>query len=537
MLAAALALLPGTAFALKTTNSGNALASSEYYTQKLSVSDIPTVDNTDQYQAQSYTCASSPGMAKSAFETKKNTIGQQASLGMNYTFTTTLFLPTATRLKLDGSYSVQNLFVVDNYLYATYVSKANDNTGFIARYDYAALKSLGVTESGGLQLLRTTFNKEHWRQYYVAYKKDLQKTGDTLASTKKELAQKKKDLTASNKQLKAEVKKLEKAGKKLRTQKKKLVADQKRLKAEKKKLDAKKSLTDDQQKRLTKVQAKLDQLEEDIATANTKIKDNKSQITADNKTIKANKKELTSVNKKIKSNNKKIKANDKKIKTVNKRIKAKNLTDTEQKIVDAVKLGPTISMGHGQTVSYNAKTKEIWMAMDLRNSDGTLISNDTITFERINMDSLKPDKAIKFQLQGWGSSASYWNTPTTMTFDANGTGYFTRYSKGYYGLFTFTIDKNDKIAVEYVQRFKYGPSAGNHIQGMSYNPKKGTVNMVCNGGIMSFPSSKVGKLQASDFTYELFDTNREFENIVFDNNGYAYLLTTKGPEILVSTSN
>jgi len=220
---------------------------------------------------------------------------------------------------------------------------------------------------------------------------------------------------------------------------------------------------------------------------------------------------------------------------IDRKLTGQKMEAIDKKIVKCMKIGPIFTMGHGQTFAYNYKTKELWMAMDLRDKNGKLISNDVTTFERINLTKMKPDKAIKFTMKGWSPSASAWQTPFTMTFDENGTGYFVRDFKTYYGLFAFTIDSNDVVRVEYVQNIKYGPSKVNHIQSMSYNPYRNTINIITNGGMMSFPSAKVGKLKASDFKYELFKTNREFETIQFDSKGYAYLQVSKGPEILKST--
>jgi hypothetical protein len=211
---------------------------------------------------------------------------------------------------------------------------------------------------------------------------------------------------------------------------------------------------------------------------------------------------------------------------------AKKLTKNDKKLLKLIKIGPIIDVGHGQTLAYNPKAKNLWMSLDRRNSSGKLLDSVNTTFQRINLDTLKPEVSIKFRMTT--EQGTKHATPYTMAFDKDGYGYYTRNSPRGYDIYRFTI-KNNKVKAKLVQSFAYGPNPTKNVQAMSYNPYRQTLNIISNGAMMSIKVAKIGNLAPADFSYITFKTNREFETIQFDKLGFAHLLTTKGSEILKSS--
>jgi hypothetical protein len=224
------------------------------------------------------------------------------------------------------------------------------------------------------------------------------------------------------------------------------------------------------------------------------------------------------------------------------KFQGKTLSATGNKIMKYITVGPKFEVGHGQAVSYNPKTNELWMAMDLRDKKGKILKKyETMTeLRRINVKTMKPDgTSIQFNMKTWTQEKAGdpgYGTPFTIVFDKDGNGYFTRYKKSEgYWLFRFNISEDLKVTVDPVQRIQYGLNKGNHLQNMSYNPYRNTINFIANDAMMWFDVSKIGKLKKSDFGYVSYASKREFETIAFDKKGYAYLLSTKGAELLKST--
>lgn len=220
---------------------------------------------------------------------------------------------------------------------------------------------------------------------------------------------------------------------------------------------------------------------------------------------------------------------------------------------DVIKVGPEITIGHGQSLAYNPKSKELWMSLDTETKKGWA-SPFKATLQRINHKTLKVNKKINFTMSTYGVGIQ---EPHNLVFDENGYGYFATFhddkSMRIYRLYI----KSNKVHVEFIQRFINGITNTN-IQGIAYNRKSQRLYIIATDLIWSLPKNSLGqmmvdpnsgqssptnnisinyipKLVSDDFQYTMFNSAREFEALTFDNAGYAYLLTIRGPEILRTT--
>ena len=215
------------------------------------------------------------------------------------------------------------------------------------------------------------------------------------------------------------------------------------------------------------------------------------------------------------------------------RYNTKNLKKkSADKVKKGMKVGGTFTTGHGQSLSYNPKTKELWMIQDLSTK---CVPGEQATLLRISTKSLKPNAAIKFKLK---SSVAMGHN---LAFDENGNAYFFtqvasnsgKGAKGNIKLYKGTISTS-KVEFQLMEQgLKTGP--GEHLQGLGYDTKSKRLCLVADGSIVSVPVNNMGNLTAGDIKATQFKTKREFEAVEFDSKGYAYLLTNRGPEILRST--
>jgi DNA-binding beta-propeller fold protein YncE len=230
---------------------------------------------------------------------------------------------------------------------------------------------------------------------------------------------------------------------------------------------------------------------------------------------------------------------------------------TDRFIAKCMKVGPLITIGHGQSLAYNPKTKELWMWQDREKAGGGFSDpNGTARLQRISTATLKPNLVVNFKL------ATRAGTPIQMghnlAFDNDGNAYFAvngnarlysdpSDSSTYYGskvvlkIYKITFTKNKRVRVSWVQNIQYGPRVpGSPVQSMGYNPRTDKLVVIADDSIITIPASKltgkIGDLKASDIHYANFKTGREFEGIAFDKSGYGHLLLNRGPEILRTTA-
>ena len=193
-----------------------------------------------------------------------------------------------------------------------------------------------------------------------------------------------------------------------------------------------------------------------------------------------------------------------------------------------IKKGPTFVTGHGQAMSYNPVTKELWFI-------GAPKSVKT-NLQRINTSTLKPDKKINFTLKDTVKMGN------NLAFDSEGNAYFyTRTSdnswptapKDSIKIYKGTIGDKSVSFKLIMQGIKYPP--GPIGQGFAYNPANDRLYLVDDSAIMSVPVSKLGSLKPSDVRISIFEhssTRREFEGLAFTPDGQGYFLTNKQPELM-----
>lgn len=204
----------------------------------------------------------------------------------------------------------------------------------------------------------------------------------------------------------------------------------------------------------------------------------------------------------------------------------KALTEHQRELLSCVTFGPWFKLGHGSTLCYDRTRNALWYS----NKTGQIKTN----LIRVNIDKLKPEAQYNFKLKDTVTMGN------NLVFDKKGRCYFYTYNhsnwapigaiKVYRG-----VIKGKKLKFELtMQCIKYSPSQ--NIQSIGYNPKNDSLYFVSNGTVVSVPVSKLGKLKKSDVKTSLFDGNREFEGLAFDDSGRCYLLVNKDPEILCADS-
>jgi hypothetical protein len=202
----------------------------------------------------------------------------------------------------------------------------------------------------------------------------------------------------------------------------------------------------------------------------------------------------------------------------------------DKKIKKCIKCGPKFTTGHGQSLSFNPVTKELW---EIKDTNMRAKPGSYATIQRINTSSLKPDRAIKFRLKYTVAMGH------NLTFDSEGNAYFFTYAGS--GNFVGSVKiykgqiSGEEVHFELIpQGLRYAP--GEHSQGMGYDAHRNRLVLVADGCIVSVPVDKLGELSPSDVWQTKFKTKREFENVTFDEKGYAYLITNRNPEIFKSTA-
>jgi hypothetical protein len=231
-------------------------------------------------------------------------------------------------------------------------------------------------------------------------------------------------------------------------------------------------------------------------------------------------------------------------------------SSTDKKIFSCMKVGPLFTVGHGQSLAYNPKTKQLWMWQDREKSGGGFSDkNGVARLQRVSKTTLKADLVINFKITSKGGSPIQMGH--NLAFDKKGYGYFvttggaqvfsdptdpsTGSAQTVLKVYKITFGSKNKVRINWIQNIQNGPrEAGSPIQSLGYNPRTNKLIVVGDDSILTLPVSKltgkIGDLKASDIHYANFNTKREFESITFDKSGYAYMLLNRGPEILKSTA-
>lgn len=204
---------------------------------------------------------------------------------------------------------------------------------------------------------------------------------------------------------------------------------------------------------------------------------------------------------------------------------------SQKQIQKAIKVGPTFTTGHGQSLAYNYKTKALYMWRDTEKSARVPTSMWGV-IQHISSKSLRPDRAVRFRLASRGMRVPGGHT---LAFDKSGNAYF--WSNPGVGGYVY----KGKISAHHVkfrltsQILRHIP--GTRIQSMGYNPVRHRLYMVSDGSIASFPTKRLngrGSLTNGSFEWSGLSPKRELEGLAYDSAGHGYLLTNHNPEVLVA---
>jgi len=200
----------------------------------------------------------------------------------------------------------------------------------------------------------------------------------------------------------------------------------------------------------------------------------------------------------------------------------KELTKIEKAIKASTKVGPLFNVGHGQSLSYNPEDKSLYMLQD----DG----EPKFKLMRISSKTLKPDKMYVFKVKFRNRQLN--GGARNLAFDKEG-NFYTISRKV---ILSGKIKENDKIEIQTLRVLSH--HMGKNNQGLAINQVKNRLYVIYDGCFFTIPVDKLRNynLKASDLTYTVFKTKREFQGMSFDSKGRAYLLTVRGPEIFRSST-
>jgi hypothetical protein len=207
-----------------------------------------------------------------------------------------------------------------------------------------------------------------------------------------------------------------------------------------------------------------------------------------------------------------------------------NTTAEDRELLDLIWIGPEFEAGHGQTLSYDYKTKKLWMLLTGSNAYKGIL-------QEISTDTLKPVKRIKFHMET--ATGNRVNVGKVLTFDKNGYGYFTitvgnsSPKTKRTNIYRIALLKNNKIKIKLMQQIKVAPNPI-RLQGLAYNPAENRLVLFAEDAITTIPVNRLGKLRNKDMQYMLYNSRREFEGVCYSWDGHAYLLLNQGPELMRS---
>lgn len=449
------------------------------------------------------------------------------------TFKTKWFLPEGFHVSPEEHGNYQGGIIANDSIYFVESAGTNTNKGAIVKIRLDALDKLGIDDGTQQNILAKVFNFFNRNSAYGSdhskrlsnfivntdvYRKDNRNIQTKISKMKKVIAtanakvkknqktfnkatkQAKKNLAKNIKTNRKTVKKLKKQHVKTRAIKKQIV----KLNKAYKKLNA-------QKKNMSKLAPKAFKTYNRVKKAQAKL------IAKDNKQISA-------WNAKIGHNNREIN-----------RIGQRN--DLFSKYFDLSKLltiSPVTNIGHGQTLSYNPSNNHVYLAQD----DKLGVVGDDFYNQVTEMDAenMNPVHVYRFKLNNKG----HYYAIHTLTFDNDGNAYFgvrggPKKMKGAYTLFHGTMNESG-IQFTPVKGLIKWPGSFN--QGVTYNRNNNRLYLLSNDMIISIPVDEVknDNIQPQDVHYTTFGTNREFESLSFDSNGYGYLVVLWRSEVLKSTT-
>ncbi|UQS86100.1 hypothetical protein MOO44_00200 (plasmid) [Nicoliella spurrieriana] len=191
-----------------------------------------------------------------------------------------------------------------------------------------------------------------------------------------------------------------------------------------------------------------------------------------------------------------------------------------------IKVGPVFKGGHGQSLSYNPKNKQLWFVNVGRGSAYNASA------ERVSMRTLRPNYQVKFKF----TRNRLLSMDNSLAFDKHGRAYtYVRAGGGdvKVGAYRIYYGKISTSGVHFrVAKHAIRHAAGAIPQGMGYNPKNNRLYFVSDGSIISIPANKVNRFKKHDIHYIHVKTNREFEGLTFNRKGEGLLLVLRPSELM-----
>ncbi|QBO35622.1 hypothetical protein EQG49_03685 [Periweissella cryptocerci] len=201
-----------------------------------------------------------------------------------------------------------------------------------------------------------------------------------------------------------------------------------------------------------------------------------------------------------------------------------------------VKVGPLITIGHGQALAYNPKDGHLWMYLDKQNKDKSYTETKSV-LQRINMTSLKADYTINYTTKN--SSGTVIPPLHNLAFDNSGNFYSYSYSDSSIKIYRGQILDDNVVQLSLAQVIKN--SIGTCKQGLMLDLQNQKMYIESDDALMSMPLGKVGGLAKKDLSYWTFKSGsgtygREWEGGFFA-KGQGHFLMNKGVEILQASFN
>ena len=217
-------------------------------------------------------------------------------------------------------------------------------------------------------------------------------------------------------------------------------------------------------------------------------------------------------------------------------------TTSDDRLIQAIKVGPEFHMGHGQAVAYNAKDNRLWLVTLAKKSRQQRLV-------RIKLDTLYPSDQHKFRFRDSKNHQSF-HGEQTFSIDDDGNvaivGMISNKTKknlaaknikaGDLMLYRGNI-RHGKLQM-YMSRTVVRNKPGYFGQFLSVNNQTDQLFYLTDGAYYALPASKWGRgeLNKSDIKSGVYvspkQATREFESQFWDQNGRSYLIVNRGAEIM-----